>query len=172
MIQKTAARLSSDVADFYHHEGYSTDDANAINTATFMHLRSVVPEPDAAIVTEYEDGKPALLAVSGDSLVVVTVAPREDENSRTAETEQAVYPLDSERCRLKARAIRFGGSHSWGHTRRTAWHLSVDDFEIEFTGHMNEDGVNDPKEDFARTLGAALGWTFADDEQPALANVA
>lgn len=166
MIQKTASRLSNEIAHYFHHlEGYSTDDANAINTATFQHLRSMTPEPDMAIVTEHQDGRPALLAIYGDSLVVVTVAPREDESSRSPETEQAVYPLDPKKCMLKAKGVRFGGSHTFGHTRRISWHLSVDDFEIEFTGHMNENGVNDPKEEFARTLGAALGWAFAEADE-------
>jgi hypothetical protein len=164
MVQKTASQLSSAIAHYYRaRDEYSPDDANAIDRAAFLHLRSVVPEPQAVIVTEYQDGMPALLAIHAKSLIVVTVAPREDEG-QAAETEQVVYPLDSRRCRLRAKAVRFGGSHSWGHTRRITWHLTVDDFEIEFTGNMSEDGVDDPKEEFARTLGIALGWTFADDE--------
>jgi hypothetical protein len=165
MIQKTAGQLSSAIAHYYHvRDEYSPDDAHAIDRAAFLHLRSVLPEPQAVIVTEHQDGMPALLAIHAKSLFVVTVAPREDGGGRTAETEQVVYPLDSRRCRLRAKAVCFGGSHSWGHTRRTTWHLTVDDFEIEFTGNRSEDGVDDPKEEFARTLGIALGWTFADDE--------
>jgi hypothetical protein len=166
MMQKAANQLATAITHFYKfHDDYSTDDANAISKATFLHLRSIVPEPEAAIVTEFHDGIPALLAVHENRLFVVTVAPLVDDNKQTAEAEQVVYQLDSKRCRLTAKAVRYGGSHTWGHTRRITWHLTAEDFEIEFTGHMDEDGVNDPKEDFARTLGTSLGWLFAEADQ-------
>ena len=163
MHRDKASPLSSQIASYYPHLGLSQEDANAINTAVFFHACTLLPEPDAAIVTEYADGAPVLLIAHESKLIAVFAQP--DEEGNPASTSQRVYPLDPKLCTIQAEKIKFGGSRTFGLSCSTTWHVEVEDFELTFTGRIHEDGTMDEKAAFGRQIAAQLGWSFAEDSQ-------
>jgi hypothetical protein len=171
MQERTAARLATEAAAFYHRQGdYTEDQANSLNTALFLHAQTLVPEDPDAIVVELRDGLPGLLAATPTHLYVLEGAPFE-EDSPIARTSCRFLPLEHQGNRVRE-VSRFGGSHTWGHTRRTEWQFHIDDLELTIHGRTSEDNEPNAHERFAQRLAVALGWEGGGREPAALPEAA
>jgi hypothetical protein len=137
---------------------------DAAHRAMYLQLLEYVPDDVEAAAAVWQDGRPLVVAVNGDAVLVAgcELEKRGGQAFPIARGELRCVPLDPRTATITvASTYRTSGGCTW---RQSCWRFTLagDAAPLEITAELGEDGEVTPDERLALAIADRLGWTIPE----------